>query len=447
MSSYPLGFWLSEEHDPRIPQFLPFEKVYLIQVGHRLFKISGASLSSDGPSYFTKYFSDDINEEKILFVDRNPQIFEKIYNHLQGYQINVTDDYEFIHLWTDSYYFSLPKLQTYLKQEDVFATIGNQSFKIPRSLFLRDGNYPNFFTISYDSLLADIRKLIEEKKMIRPPSLRPATVSNRSPKLFEDILEILRGNDLVVRDDHHRRLLIKECRYYRFLELKQRIIKHKITNNPFIEGKQEIIVDINDLSADGVSNESPSDETIAPIHYRRPFIDEPKRPLIIQMDIDNDNMEKKEYSEAKVIINRKLGFVMLQLTNHMCQKFVHVFKSATEDYLNQNMNEKNPFVSIYADINGSKATINGLEMKKDWVNDIINPESSNTLTPNTDGYADDEHHSKKRKEIIRGDLIEIRVMKSLWRLYTRGRKVCIHALLLHGVTDEFSFNEQSLDFL
>ncbi|CCE87170.1 Piso0_005713 [Millerozyma farinosa CBS 7064] len=447
MSSYPLGYWLSEEYDPRIPKFLPFEKVYLIQVGYKLFKISGASLSSDGPSYFTKYFSNDSNDEKILFVDRNPRIFEKIYNHLQGYQINVADDYEFIHLWTDSYYFSLPKLQKYLNREDVFATIGNQSFKIPRSLFLKDGNYPNFFTISYDSLLADNRKLIEEKKMIRPPNLRPATVSNRSPKLFEDILELLRGNDLVIRDDHHRKLLIRECRYYRFLELEQRVIKHKIINNPFIEGKQEIIIDINDLSADGVSNESPHDEIKFPIHYKRPFIDEPERPLIVQMAIDTDNMGKKHYSEAKVIINRNLGFVMLQLSNQMCQKFLHVFKSTTEDYLNENVNDKNPYVCIYASIHGCKATINGLEMKKDWVNDIINPESSNALTPNTDGYVDDEHQSKKRKENVKGDLIEIRVTKSLWRLYTRGRKVRMHALLLNGVTDEFSFNKQSLDFL
>lgn len=447
MTSYPLGYWLSEEYDPQIPKYLPFEKVYLVQVGHKLFKISGASLSSDGPSYFTKYFLSDTNEEKILFVDRNPRIFEKIYNHLQGYQINVADDYEFIHLWTDSYYFSLPKLQKYLNQEDVFATIGNQSFKIPKSLFLKDGNYPNFFTISYDTLLADNRKLIEEKKMLRPPNIRPATVNNRSPKLFEDILELLRGNDLVVRDNHHRRLLIKECRYYRFLELEQRVIKHRIINNPFIEGKQEIIIDINDLSADGVLNDSPSNELKTPVHYKRPFIDEPKRPLIVQMAIDIDNTGKKHCLEAKVIINRNLGFVMLQLSNHLCHKFTHVFKSITEDYLNQNMNYKNPYVCIYANLHGCKAIINGLEMKKDWVNDILNPESSNALTPNTDGYVDDEHESKKRKQNIKGDLIEIKVIKSLWRLYTRGKKVRMHALLLKGVTDEFSFNKESLDFL
>lgn len=87
-----------EEYDPSVPMVLPHDKVYSIQVGYKLFRLSGLSLSSDSPSYFTKFFGDKDNEEKVLFFDRSPQIFEKIYNHLQGYSINVTNDYEYMRL-------------------------------------------------------------------------------------------------------------------------------------------------------------------------------------------------------------------------------------------------------------------------------------------------------------------------------------------------------------
>lgn len=53
--------------DPNIPQILPHDKMYNIQIGTKLFKISGASLSSDGPSYFTNYFIKKDSENKYNF--------------------------------------------------------------------------------------------------------------------------------------------------------------------------------------------------------------------------------------------------------------------------------------------------------------------------------------------------------------------------------------------
>lgn len=94
---------VSEEFDPSIPAILPHDKVYLIQVGYKLFKLSGASLLSDAPSYFTTYFLQEENKDSVLFIDRSPTVFEKIYNHLQGYHINIENDYEFVYLLQDSY--------------------------------------------------------------------------------------------------------------------------------------------------------------------------------------------------------------------------------------------------------------------------------------------------------------------------------------------------------
>ena len=51
----PIGTWITspkepsaDEHVLHIPKILPHERVFPIQIGGELFKLSGASLSSDG---------------------------------------------------------------------------------------------------------------------------------------------------------------------------------------------------------------------------------------------------------------------------------------------------------------------------------------------------------------------------------------------------------------
>ena len=87
---------------------LPLEKAFSIQIGWRLFRLSGASIMSDGklvsvplqgniaelpraPSYFSTYFEEQSRLEeqgngpmKTLFIDRDPDTFADICRHLQG---------------------------------------------------------------------------------------------------------------------------------------------------------------------------------------------------------------------------------------------------------------------------------------------------------------------------------------------------------------------------
>ena len=91
-------------------QTLPAGKVFPIQIGSELFKLSGASISSDGknnvtlmfglgsntnriraPSYFSQFFSEQLmigdNQGKsvrTLYIDRDPVTFRDILLHLQG---------------------------------------------------------------------------------------------------------------------------------------------------------------------------------------------------------------------------------------------------------------------------------------------------------------------------------------------------------------------------
>ena len=76
---------------PRFAAVLPAGKVFPIQIGSELFRLSGASISSDAPSYFSHYFGEQLLQTggrasaiKTLYIDRDPQTFKDIALHLQG---------------------------------------------------------------------------------------------------------------------------------------------------------------------------------------------------------------------------------------------------------------------------------------------------------------------------------------------------------------------------
>lgn len=93
---------------------LPPEKVFPIQIGSELFRLSGASLASDGqcplqrrvcqtqtdppaaPSYFSQFFEDQLRQSgdtanvRTLYIDRDPATFQDIARHLQGISMKST---------------------------------------------------------------------------------------------------------------------------------------------------------------------------------------------------------------------------------------------------------------------------------------------------------------------------------------------------------------------
>lgn len=422
-----LHLQVSEEFDPAIPPILPHSKVYLIQVGYKVFRLSGASLLSDAPSYFTAYFSRPENADSILFIDRNPNVFELIYHHLQGYHINIETDYQFVHLWLDSYYFCLKRLQKLLDEEDVFASIGGKSFKIPRALFVRTGNYPNYFLMSYDSLLTDNRKIIDERSMIRPPPQRPATAATRSPILFAEIIELLRGNHSVIGNDEHRKLLVKECRYFRLLELEQRLVKYKLVFNPFLK-LVEIMLNVNDILSRGIVNVSTGTQDERCIEYARPNIsNEPQRPLLVQL-------ESTAESEVRLILNRSTQITTLFITNKLAHTFNQVFKKVSSDLYDDSAPNR---VVLLAGLSRSKVVMNGRELKLDWFVDFFSQATS------------EEPLAKKQKSdasTLEGDYVEFHLSRSVWRFLTRGDKVRLHAVNLEGHA-AIEFYAEGVNFL
>lgn len=419
----------SEQVDPKIPEFLPHDMVYSIQVGYKLFQISGASLLSDAPSYFTTFFDQPENSGKTLFIDRSPVVFEKVYMHLQGYHISVDTDYDFVYLWHDAYYFCLPRLQRLLNDEALPATVGNKLFRIPRSFLYGPGNHPNYFLIGMEGLSTKSTVLNSKVALIRPPPQRPTLTVNRSPQLFADLLELFWGNHEVVRDDEHRDNLIKECRYYRFLQLEQKIIKHRIIRNPFTQ-TEEIIINLNNLSSTGVINLSTGLTDEQPITYVRPYLRrEPKRILIFQIDSNAD-------FDAKLIIPKTGDFSFLVLTNKLAAKMSLVFEQLAKDFSSSGDKKKIIIPCILAD---AAVSVNGIELKKNWLREFFGPAEES---------AEDEQQSKRHKSDpnIEGEVVDFKLTQSLWRITNRADKSILRAVSIKAVSDQFNFNK-TVEFL
>lgn len=470
---------LTGEFNPEIPLILPHDKVYSIQVGNKLFRLSGLSLSSDAPSYFTQYFDEKEREQKqervtnenenecILFIDRNPMVFEKIYNHLQGYHVTVDNDNEFMNIWLDSFYFGLKRLQRLLNEENYFCNIGSVSFKFSRKLLMKPGDDPNYFSIHRDSLLTDNKKIIESKNMLRPPPQTSATVANRSPLLFGDLIEILKGNHLVIRNDKHRELLVKECKYYGLLGLQQTILKHKIMKS-FNCKTEQIILNLFDLNKRGLTFQSTSNDVELPLTYSRPYLNEFKRTLIFQL-----NNDSPFDPELKLVINKTEKIASIQLTGKFRTKFLQLFRDVKEGFVERSDGDK---LIVLVGLKDSKAKLNNIEMRDDWYSIFLglNTESdirdapalvqSYKSTPasvqsNTINDSDLNVKSKRRKlstsvnsnesagddNVV--DIIEITLVKSLWRIMSRGNHTRLHAVSLEGITDEKSFMKNTIDFI
>lgn len=237
------------QYDPVIPEILPHEQVYSIQVGEQLFKLSGASLSSDAPSYFTTFFLKretlPSSERPTLYIDRSSKLFGLIVAHLQGYYVMPDNDVDFVYLFLDANYYHLPRLIRQLATSEIYIRIGSMPFRIPRNIFNGPGDSPNFFTLGFSAFFGS-ELGPPSKSFKRPPPLAPPSVPHRSSALFADLLKVLQGSVLEIKDEEHRALLLADCRYYRFLGLEQKLIAHRIGTNR-IRQTEEIIIGINDI--------------------------------------------------------------------------------------------------------------------------------------------------------------------------------------------------------
>ncbi|KAF5019934.1 hypothetical protein F66182_8057 [Fusarium sp. NRRL 66182] len=288
---------ISEKNVSRIPLILPHERVFPIQIGSELFKLSGASLSSDAPSYFSQYFHCQLEAAKersdesstsirTLYIDRDPVIFRDISLHLQGYHVQPRDGEHFVRLFSDAQFYSLPKLMSQLYEESIFISIGHREFQIPREIFSDSGNSPNYFTLGFAAFFSrpdDLFPGLDREHLIRPPSILPPSVPKRSADTFAELLHLLRGYPVRIRDEPHRQELLSDARYFHFKGLEQRLIPHSRSYNQGT-GREEMALRIENVQKSGISVfVNGGEHAQGFVQYARPYVDEEPAELVLEI--------------------------------------------------------------------------------------------------------------------------------------------------------------------
>ncbi|EXJ87411.1 hypothetical protein A1O3_04371 [Capronia epimyces CBS 606.96] len=278
------------------PSILPPEKVFPIQIGSDLFRLSGASISSDAPSYFTQFFEEQIrqNEDsggvRTLYIDRDPATFRDVVRHLQGYYVKPVDGSHFVKLFADAQFYSLPRLIHQLFESEIFIQIGERHFQIPKDIFSEPGNSPNFFSLGFAVFFSSPDEVfpgLDRRGLLRPPSITPPCVPGRSSEIFAELLHLLRGYPLYIRNETHRAELLRDCRYFHLRGLEQRIIAHETSYN-LERHKQEICLRLEDVKPSGVSyhgDDAAGDKEMAGgwVYYARPFVDDTSYEMVLEI--------------------------------------------------------------------------------------------------------------------------------------------------------------------
>lgn len=177
-----------------------------------------------------------------------------------------------------------------LFDSEIFIQIGEANFQIPRTLFSSPGDSPNFFSLGFAAFFNTPEEVfpgLKRSGLLRPPSITPPSVPNRSAQTFSELLHLLRGYPLHIKHDEHRAELLRDCRYFNLRGLEQKLIMHHISYN-IERQKSEIILRLEDIRQSGISfvgDASPSDRSplCGWVNYMRPFVDETSRELIVEI--------------------------------------------------------------------------------------------------------------------------------------------------------------------
>lgn len=209
----------------------------------------------------------------------------------------------------------VPRLISQLFESEIFIQIGGRDFQIQRDIFTGPGDKPNYFSLDFATFFSSPGEIfpgLDSNGLLRPPSVKPANVPDHSADVFADLLHMLRGYPLQIRDKIHRADLLRDARYYHFRGLEQKLIYHEISYNVERQNS-EIVIRIEDLKQSGISfvgDASPSDRSPLGgwVNYSRPFLDETSYELIVEMGeectkIDLRSMRADFFGEVKARIS------------------------------------------------------------------------------------------------------------------------------------------------
>jgi hypothetical protein len=220
----------------------------------------------------------------------------------------------------------VPRLVDQLYEESIYISIGDREFKVPKDIFSNPGDSPNYFTLGFAFLFSSPTEIfpgLNRDGLLRPPSILPPAIPNRSAATFAELLHLLRGYPLHIRDEEHRAELLRDCRYFLFRGLEQKLIPHHISFN-LMRRREEITIRLEDIRQPGLSVVSdPSIGDGRPgiygwVNYARQYVDDRPYELIVEIGnewtkINTQTMRAEFFGDGKTRISRLFEVVANKL--------------------------------------------------------------------------------------------------------------------------------------
>ena len=146
------------------------------------------------------------------------------------------------------------KLVEMLSSMDYFVRVGLREFRLSRKLFSAPGDSPNYFTTVF--CLVTAKPVMgypdpNQTTLARPPTLSAVTVPYVSADAFAELIDLLQGNDIHIRDHEHRESLRRSCRRLYIRGLEQRLTPHRISHN-LVLGRSEMLLRLEDVHPSGI---------------------------------------------------------------------------------------------------------------------------------------------------------------------------------------------------
>jgi hypothetical protein len=220
----------------------------------------------------------------------------------------------------------VPRLVDQLYEESIYISIGDREFKVPKDIFSNPGDSPNYFTLGFAFLFSSPTEIfpgLNRDGLLRPPSILPPAIPNRSATTFAELLHLLRGYPLHIRNEEHRAELLRDCRYFLFRGLEQKLIPHHISFN-LMRRREEITIRLEDIRQPGLSVVSdPSIGDGRPgiygwVNYARQYVDDRPYELIVEIGnewtkINTQTMRAEFFGDGKTRISRLFEVVANKL--------------------------------------------------------------------------------------------------------------------------------------
>lgn len=220
----------------------------------------------------------------------------------------------------------VPRLIDQLYEQAIYISIGGREFQVPREIFSNPGDSPNYFTLGFAFLFSTPTEVfpgLKREGLLRPPSVVSPAIPNKSADTFADLIHLLHDYPLHIRNEEHRAELLRDCRYFLFRGLEQKLIPHHIGFN-LLRQREEITIRLEDIRQTGLSfvpDFSIGDNRLGIygwVNYARQYVDDRPRELIAEIShewtrVNTHLMRAEFFGDGKKRISRLFEVVSNKL--------------------------------------------------------------------------------------------------------------------------------------